>query len=159
MAELVPTHDARVALIDRIGGDEDGERETRLLESRPRLHEGRARSVVDGDADGALRQRLACAERGENLGHREHRVAAFREVLDVRLELFDGDARRRVLVLAEAVVLQDDRRIGGDRRADSGRNRDGRDEYGAESTSDAAGPTGSHGLISPVPAAVSHSRG
>ena len=72
--KLVPTHDAGVALIHRVGGDEDGERETCLLESRPRFLEGGARRVVDGDADGTLRQWLAGVDRCENLGNRKHDI-------------------------------------------------------------------------------------
>ena len=77
----------------------------------------------------------------------------------MRLELVDRDAGRRVLVLAEAVVLQEDHRISGDGCATAGCYRDGYGEPDAESAGGAAEPAGSHGLISPVPAAVSQSRG
>ena len=156
LAELVPAHDARVTQIDRIGGDEHGEREACILESRPRLLEGRARCIVDGDADGAIRQRPAGVKRGKNLRNRKHGVTAGRKVLDVRLELLDGDARRRVRVLAESVILQDDSRISGECRAGAGRNRGGHraaDAYGAEE------PAEVHEAINPVPAAESQSKG
>ena len=106
LAELVPAHDGCVVLVDRVGGDEHGEGKARGLEARPSLHEGRARGVVDGDADGTLRQGPAGVERGEDFRNRQHGVAAARKVLDVRLELLDGDARRGIRVLAEAVILQ-----------------------------------------------------
>ena len=158
-AELVPAHDACVTLIDRIGGDEHGERQARLLQTGPRFFEGRARGVIDGDADGALRQRPALIEGGQDFGHRKHGIAAAREVVDMRLELGDRDARRRVRVLAEPVILQDDGGIGGECRSAARRDADGHGESGARGADAAEAPAHDHGAINPVPAALSQSRG
>ena len=128
LAQLVPAHDAGVAFVDRVGGDEHGERHAGLLQPGPRLDEGGPRRVVDGDADGALRQRPAGVDGGEDLGHRQHGVAAARQVLDVRFELGERDAGRRVLVLAEAVIHHEDGGIGGDCCSAAGRDDDGRGE-------------------------------
>ena len=129
------------------------------LQARPRLHEGRARCIVDGDADGALRERPAGIECGKDFGNRQHGVAAAHEVLDVRLELVERHARGRVRVLAEAVVLQDHRGVGGDGRTAAAPYRDGYGESEPSGAAAAEEPAESHEAINSVPAAESQSRG
>ncbi len=107
LAQLRPAHVAGQAEVERLGGDEEGERQAERLEAWPGLAVDGERGVVDGDGDTALGQGLAVAQAGDDLGERQHPVGPGGQLRQVRLELLEPDRGGRQAVLAEAVVHQD----------------------------------------------------
>jgi len=69
-SDFVPTHGIGSPLIDRVGGDEKSEWETRLAQTWPGLSKNRFCCVIDCNADGFVRQRLSSAERGNDMWYR-----------------------------------------------------------------------------------------
>ena len=107
LADLLPAHVVLSTLVDRIGGDEQGDRQLRLPQPRPGLGVEGQKRAVDGKRDRAVGQAAPGLERRQDFGQRHHVEAPFRDHLQMGLELIDADRRGRRAGVAESLIHED----------------------------------------------------
>jgi hypothetical protein len=97
LADLAPSHIIAVPAIDRVGADEEGERQACGFKARPRSGAGRARRIVDSETNRAVGQLPPFDESMKDFGDRKNSAAAALEFRDLGFELINAHIGRRVL--------------------------------------------------------------